>query len=137
MVFQASCAGDTADRQNRKSNQFLYTCIPMRLKISLLSDKAVTLPKEFNSITQALIYQLIDKLPAQWLHNGGFKFEKRSFKLFTFSSILEKGTYQTSNHYLSFLMLSAFISHLRFPGFLHRLQRILLSVRGYCWDRTE
>lgn len=74
----------------------------MRLKISLISDKDVVLPKEFNYITQALIYNLIDRLPAKWLHDGGFKIEKRSFKLFTFSSILEKGKYQSSKELFIF-----------------------------------
>ena len=74
----------------------------MRLKISLMSDQAVALPKEFNYITQALIYRQIDRLPTQWLHNAGFKLEKRSFKLFTFSSILEKGTYQQTKHLFIF-----------------------------------
>lgn len=74
----------------------------MKLKISLISDKSVVLPKEFNYITQALIYRLIDKLPSRWLHDGGFKIEKRSFKLFTFSSIVEKGKYQSSKELFIF-----------------------------------
>ena len=69
----------------------------MKLKISLISDKEVVLPKEFNYLTQALIYRLIDKLPAEWLHDKGFKAEKRSFKLFAFSSILEKGRFNTKD----------------------------------------
>ncbi len=74
----------------------------MRLKISLISDKEVVLPKEFNYITQAVIYHLIDRLPAKWLHDGGFKIEKRSFKLFAFSSIIEKGRYQSSKELFTF-----------------------------------
>jgi CRISPR-associated protein Cas6 len=74
----------------------------MKLKISLISDNAVVLPKEFNYITQALIYNLIDRVPAKWLHDDGFKIEKRSFKLFTFSSIIEKGTYQSSKKIFTF-----------------------------------
>lgn len=74
----------------------------MKLKITLTSEKAVVLPKEFNYITQAVIYQLIDRVPAQWLHEGGFQLEKRSFKLFAFSSILEKGRYQSSKELFTF-----------------------------------
>lgn len=80
----------------------------MRLKISLISDKEVVLPKEFNAITQALIYRLIDMVPAQWLHEGGFKVEKRSFKLFTFSSIIEKGRYQSSKELFIFPHIVSF-----------------------------
>ncbi len=74
----------------------------MKLKISLISDRAVVLPKEFNYITQALIYNLLDKLPSQWLHEGGFKIDKRSFKLFTFSSITEKGKYHKKKEKFTF-----------------------------------
>jgi len=83
----------------------------MRLKISLISDKEVVLPKEFNYLTQALVYHLIDKIPAKWLHDGGFKIDKRSFKLFTFSSIIEKGRYQSSKELFIFPhMISFYVS---------------------------
>jgi len=41
-----------------------------------------------------MIYSLLNKHSANWLHEKGFKYEKRSFKLFTFSSILERGQYE-------------------------------------------
>ncbi len=56
----------------------------MKLRIFLNSYKEVVLPKEFNYITQAVIYQLIDRVPAKWQHDSGFKIEKRAFKLFVF-----------------------------------------------------
>jgi len=74
----------------------------MKLKISLISDNAVVLPKEFNYITQAVIYNLIDKLPSTWLHDGGFTTGKRSFKLFVFSSILERGKYHKQKEMFAF-----------------------------------
>ncbi|MGR3319235.1 MAG: CRISPR-associated endoribonuclease Cas6, partial [Candidatus Anammoxibacter sp.] len=74
----------------------------MKLKISLLSEKCVVLPKEFNYITQALIYNLLDRVPAEWLHNNGFKVENRSFKLFTFSSIIERARFQPEKEVFTF-----------------------------------
>ena len=65
----------------------------MRLKIELASDKNVVLPVGFNSNIQALIYNFLDRVDAKWLHDEGYKFEKRSFKLFNFSYILERGRY--------------------------------------------
>ncbi len=65
----------------------------MKLKITLLSDKKIELPTGFSSYIQAIIYNFLDRVSAQWLHEKGFKFEKRSFKLFTFSSFHEKPEY--------------------------------------------
>jgi len=65
----------------------------MRIKIELSSEKRITLPVGFNSIIQAMIYSFFEKESAKWLHEKGFKYEKRSFKLFTFSPFLENGYY--------------------------------------------
>ncbi len=67
----------------------------MRLKIELMAHKEskIVLPTGFNSYIQAFIYNNLPKDDASWLHERGFKFEKRNFKLFTFSSFLEKGLF--------------------------------------------
>jgi len=62
----------------------------MILKISLISDKIIELPTGFSRYIQAIVYNFLDRISAEWLHTKGFQFEKRSFKLFTFSSIHEK-----------------------------------------------
>ena len=67
----------------------------MKLKITLTSDKKIELPTGFSNYIQAIIYNFLDRVSAQWLHEKGFKFEKRSFKLFTFSSFHEKPEYMT------------------------------------------
>ena len=65
----------------------------MRIVIELMSKDKVVLPVGFNRYIQALIYNLIDMADSNWLHNTGYKMENKSFKLFTFSSILEMGRY--------------------------------------------
>lgn len=65
----------------------------MKLKITLTSDKKIILPTGFSIHLQAIIYNFLDRFSAEWLHEKGFKFEKRSFKLFTFSSLHEKPRY--------------------------------------------
>ncbi len=65
----------------------------MRIKLSLYSEKRIFLKRGFNSNIQALIYNLFNKVNANWLHNEGYKYENRQFRLFTFSSILERGEY--------------------------------------------
>lgn len=65
----------------------------MRLKLEISSKEVIVLKKGFIKQLQALIYNLLERSSAKWLHDNGFEYEKRRFKLFTFSSILEKGRY--------------------------------------------
>ena len=65
----------------------------MRIKIDLISEKPIKLPTGYGSVIQGFVYNLIDKHNADWLHNTGFKYEKRQFRLFNFSEILEKAKY--------------------------------------------
>ena len=75
----------------------------MRVKIELINIKKQTcLPAAFQSILQAVIYENLSQVSADWLHNEGFKFEKRSFKFFTFSSILEKGIFDNKEKKFTF-----------------------------------
>lgn len=66
----------------------------LKLKISLTSKKNICLKTGFKYLLQALIYNLLDRVDSDWLHSTGFKYEKRTFKLFTFSSFLEKPIYK-------------------------------------------
>lgn len=69
----------------------------MRIKLELTGNDQVILKKGFIKQLQALIYNLLERDSATWLHDNGFEYEKRRFKMFTFSSILEKGEYDKSN----------------------------------------
>ncbi|MGM0608495.1 MAG: CRISPR-associated endoribonuclease Cas6 [Candidatus Muiribacteriota bacterium] len=66
----------------------------MKIKIELITDKPVVLPAAYGAYQQALIYNMLDRFDADWLHEKGFKFGKRSFKLFTYSGILERGIFR-------------------------------------------
>lgn len=61
----------------------------MRLTITLRGlDGAVTLPLHYQHYLQGLLYRsLSDESFAYFLHERGFRKEKRSFKLFTFSRL--------------------------------------------------
>ncbi len=60
----------------------------MRLKITLGRKNKIILPKGFNEAIQGIIYRLINDT---WLHNEGFQFDNRKFKMFVFSEILQRG----------------------------------------------
>lgn len=90
----------------------------MRLKLTYesINDK-IYLPIHYNFYIQSLIYKTLSPLIAKKLHDEGFKFEKRRFKLFSFSRILEKGKkikmkgkdLLIFNNYISFIFSSPII----------------------------
>lgn len=81
----------------------------MRIKLEFVSDKLIVLRSGYNSLLQGLIYDLLDYVDAVKLHDEGFRFEKRQFRLFTFSEILEKGTFDRKSHIISFVKKLSFI----------------------------
>ncbi len=61
----------------------------MRIKLSLCGEGKFLLKMEYKSSLQAVIYAMLDEKFASWLHNKGFEYEKRSFKLFCFTGFQE------------------------------------------------
>lgn len=69
----------------------------MQIKISFTSDKDIILPIHYNNIVQAFIYNNIDEELSEFLHDKGYISNGRSFKLFTFSRILNRGEKERDN----------------------------------------
>ena len=75
----------------------------MRITIKLSPvKKTLKLPIHHNHLIQSFIYRHLEKSLAEKLHNQGFKFEKRTFKLFTFSRLLPSSPIQRKNDYFLF-----------------------------------
>jgi len=74
----------------------------LRIKVELISENKITLPTGYNSIIQGLIYNFFDKNTAKWLHNTGFAYEKRKFKMFSFSPFLERASFDKINKTFTF-----------------------------------
>ncbi|TYB30540.1 MAG: CRISPR-associated endoribonuclease Cas6 [Candidatus Mcinerneyibacterium aminivorans] len=66
----------------------------MRIKLEFKGNNVV-LPRGFKKYQQALIYNVMTKGEAEWLHDKAYQFEEKTYKLFTFSSILERGKFHT------------------------------------------
>ncbi len=60
----------------------------MRITILLRGPKTFTVPISYNEILQGFLYHHLSNTLASFVHNSGFKYEKRVFKLFTFSRLL-------------------------------------------------
>lgn len=60
----------------------------MRTEIYFNLEEPVSIPIQYNHIVQAIIYSWIrDEKYMDFLHNKGYKFNERAYKLFTFSKI--------------------------------------------------
>jgi CRISPR-associated endoribonuclease Cas6 len=62
----------------------------MKVKFELICNNKIVLPFSHSHILQGLIYNFLEDKAAEWLHSEGFKYEKRSFKMFVFSDIIER-----------------------------------------------
>ncbi|RKD31272.1 CRISPR-associated endoribonuclease Cas6 [Thermohalobacter berrensis] len=63
----------------------------MRLEVDFTFKDKLILPIHYNHIVQGFIYNNIsDAAFRKFLHDKGYKYEKRNFKLFTFSRIMGK-----------------------------------------------
>ena len=63
----------------------------MLCKINFSSNTEIHLPMSYNYIIQSVLYKFINEESyANFMHNKGYTFNKRSYKLFSFSNILEK-----------------------------------------------
>lgn len=63
----------------------------MRVKLKFNLDNDIVLPVHYNSLVQGFIYNyLSDKSFATFLHELGYGWNKRKFKLFTFSRLIGK-----------------------------------------------
>ncbi|BER91811.1 CRISPR-associated endoribonuclease Cas6 [Atrimonas thermophila] len=68
----------------------------MRAKLTFTArdGEGILLPLHYNHLLQHLIYHLLPPDFAENLHEEGFRYGKRRFKLFTFSRILQKGHFR-------------------------------------------
>ncbi|MEO0255642.1 MAG: CRISPR-associated endoribonuclease Cas6 [candidate division WOR-3 bacterium] len=67
----------------------------MRIKIILTNSKEnnIRLPLHYNYLIQSFIYKNIGEELAKFLHDEGFEYGKRKFKMFVFSRIFSKEFY--------------------------------------------
>lgn len=69
----------------------------MRLKILFNCKKDIILSVDYNYNIQSFIYKNISSEMADFLHEKGYYFKERNFKLFTYSKLLGKCTFDKDN----------------------------------------
>lgn len=60
----------------------------LKIKISAVDGDEMCFPLQYNHYVQGLIYNMLDKELGEFLHDVGYQFEKRKFKMFCFSQII-------------------------------------------------
>jgi len=75
----------------------------MRLNVVINSENTIKLPINYQHMLQGFIYKaLTDEKMQQFLHNHGFSYEKRIFKLFAFSRLMGNGIYNRETREILF-----------------------------------
>ena len=69
----------------------------MRVKLTLFKKGNIRLGLNYKEHIQGLIYGLFQKDFSKWLHNTGFIHQNRKYKLFTFSGIIDRYTFDYSS----------------------------------------
>jgi len=72
----------------------------VRVEINTSFRNSITLPIHYNHILQSFIYRNLNRELATFLHEKGYIYKKRKFKLFTFSKII--GRYKLQNGRITF-----------------------------------
>lgn len=77
----------------------------MRLRFDFdLPRKRLIIPINYNHLLQAMIYHNLNHTLADFLHNRGFEYQKRIFRMFTFSRLYGRFQILKSNNSKSFIL---------------------------------
>lgn len=109
----------------------------MRLKIKIESNQPITLPRSYNHILQAWLYkQISDPAYRIFLHNEGYRYENRTFRLFTFSRL--QGSWEVDkqqNHIIFNSPVYIQIASPLMPFMQEVAMSILMGAKSY-WGRN-
>lgn len=99
----------------------------MRFQVSFISDKEILLPIHYNSAVQGMIYNNISEELSKHLHDSGYLYGQRAFKLFTFSRIVGKFKMLQENEQIIFYPPVSLTVSSPIDTFIYELgQKILL-----------
>ncbi len=63
----------------------------MRVRVELKTDKPLALDIAYNHIIQAFVYRNLSEKTSKFIHDEGYKYNGKTFKMFTFSKIRYNG----------------------------------------------
>lgn len=101
----------------------------MRMELRISSNKErIVLPLDYNYHLQGFLYSSVSPELASFLHGRGFEYEKRSFKMFTFSKLM--GRYEIRNGAIAFTMPVRLVISSPLERFVSELANTMLTSKG-------
>lgn len=110
----------------------------MRLKIKIESTHPIVLPRSYNHILQAWLYkQISDPAYRLFLHNEGYRYEKRTFRFFTFSRL--QGFWKVNKEKNQIIFDSPVYIQIASPltPFMQEVAMSILMGEKSFWDRNS
>ncbi|MCF6464462.1 CRISPR-associated endoribonuclease Cas6 [Clostridium sp. Cult2] len=89
----------------------------------------IVLPIHYNHMIQAMIYSQLDEEVAEFLHEEGFRKEKRTYKLFTFSRLLGRFNLDKQREQIKFNGPVKLIISSSYSEFSNSIGNSLLSAK--------
>lgn len=100
----------------------------MRIMIQFRLASPLVLPLNYHEILQGFIYhQMEDKAFSQFLHEKGYRYGKRSFKLFTFSRLMGRASIDRKKKTIMFEKQVRWQVSSCLPKFIQEFGRTLLK----------
>ncbi len=97
----------------------------MRITLEFGSEKRLSLPIQYNYTVQGFLYGNITPELGEFLHDHGFMFEKRSFKMFSFSRL--QGRYELRGDRIAFYPPVTLTISSPFDRFIQELANTMLQ----------
>ncbi len=97
----------------------------MRVTLEFGFERRLSLPIQYNYIVQGFLYGNITPELGEFLHDQGFMFEKRSFKMFTFSRL--QGRYELKGDRIVFYPPVTLTISSPFDRFMQELANTMLQ----------
>lgn len=104
----------------------------MRTKIEICSEKRITLPLQYNYIIQAVILKWLgDETYSKFIHDTGYEFNNRKYKMYTFSRLEGRFNIDMSNKKITFLENPKLIISSEDDKFLSYLINNIISKESF------
>ena len=100
----------------------------MRMELRISSGKErIVLPLDYNYHLQGFLYNGVSPELASFLHDKGFEYEKRSFRMFTFSKLM--GKYEIKDGTITFTMPVRLVISSPLDRFVSELANTMLTSK--------
>jgi len=101
----------------------------MRIELRISSSRErIVLPLHYNYYLQGFLYNSISPELASFLHDRGFEYEKRSFRMFTFSKLM--GRYEIREGTITFTMPVRLVISSPLDRFVSELANTMLTSKS-------